>query len=147
TIDTTKGEGDNFKIFAKSAGGINPKFNIYCDIATSTRPTVSNQQGDYTCSYGAPGTYSIAVTGDYPHVMFEDEDATRQVNSYKVISVDQWGGNEWRSMNRMFAGARNFNKIPDPAVAIPNTSSVTDMTYTFRDARAFNQPIGNWDTS
>ncbi|WP_257203361.1 Ig-like domain-containing protein [Corynebacterium cystitidis] len=123
------------------------KFNIYCDIATSTRPTASNQQGDYICSYSAPGTYSIAVTGDYPHVAFGDETILGYENSYKLMSVDQWGNNEWLSMRRMFYDAKNFNKIPDPAVEIPNTSSVTDMSWMFYEASAFNQPIGGWDTS
>ena len=78
------------------------------------------------------------MTGVYPKVSIYDK---------KLISVDQWGTNKWQDMSRMFSGASNFNKIPDPNIEIPDTSQVTDMSYMFQAASAFNQPIGSWDTS
>ena len=142
TVDTTKGtdptRDKEFKLYAGSANGINANYNIYCDIASSTIPTATNQTGNYVCNYSTPGVYTVAMTGVYPKVSIYDK---------KLISVDQWGTNKWQDMSRMFSGASNFNKIPDPNIEIPDTSQVTDMSYMFQAASAFNQPIGSWDTS
>jgi len=46
-------------------------------------------------------------------------------------------------MRQMFSGARAFNR----PIGNWDTSRVTDMSFMFNGARAFNQPIGGWDTS
>ncbi len=43
----------------------------------------------------------------------------------------------------MFAGTRAFNQ----PIGAWNTTKVADMTEMFADASALNQPIGKWDTA
>jgi len=61
-----------------------------------------------------------------------------------LTAVTDWGTTTWTSMERMFSYADNFNSIPTEA---PDTYSVTNMKDMFIWAQAFNQNIGNWDTS
>ena len=151
TVDTTKGtdatKNKQLTLRALGSAGVRPNYSIYCDIASSTAATFVNQTAnwvDYTCDYPTPGVYTIAVTGIYPGISTYNNS---QDNPKKLISVDQWGVNKWRNLTEMFRAASNFNKIPDPAVEIPDTSLASDMRYTFHDATIFNQPIGSWDTS
>ena len=46
-------------------------------------------------------------------------------------------------MYTMFRSARAF----DQPLNNWDTSNVTDMSWMFRSAQAFNQPLNNWDTS
>jgi surface protein len=62
----------------------------------------------------------------------------------KILSVEQWGTQEWSSMNQAFYDCKNL-KIN--ATDLPNLSSVTDMSGMFYEAISFNQDIGNWDVS
>jgi surface protein len=48
------------------------------------------------------------------------------------------------SLNSAFTGCTTFN---DSNLTVWNTSSVTQMTYTFESCSAFNQPISTWNTS
>jgi surface protein len=62
-----------------------------------------------------------------------------------------WNTVKVGNMGGMFLGATNFNNgCAAAASTCPmnwNTSAVTDMSYMFRSAAAFNQNIGSWNTS
>ncbi len=58
-------------------------------------------------------------------------------------NMSSWDVSSVTDMSYMFYSASAFNQDIDNW----DTSSVTDMSYMFYGASAFNQDIGNWDTS
>ncbi|WP_086290686.1 BspA family leucine-rich repeat surface protein [Campylobacter devanensis] len=57
--------------------------------------------------------------------------------------IEYWDVSNATDMNRMFAGAKNFNiDISDWDV-----SNVTDMSFMFMNTSTFNRPLESWDVS
>lgn len=114
-------------------------YNYTVDWGDGKTPT--NHTGDASHQYDAAGTYRISITGLFPH--FHLSNSTNSLGN--IVSIEQWGNNNWLSMASMFEACRNiqynFSDIPD-------LSNVTDMSNMFSDA-VFNQSINlnNWDLS
>jgi surface protein len=90
--------------------------------------------------YPITGIHTIAIRGSFPRIYF------LQLNGsdIKIRSVEQWGNIAWSSMESAFYGCTNL-KIN--ATDAPDLSKVTDMSYMFFGAAAFNQNISSWDVS
>ena len=101
--------------------------------------TDNNVAGDITHTYASPGTYTVSISGDFPQLFFR----TFGDNS-KLLSVEQWGTNAWRSMYRFFNECIN---LESNATDVPNLSRVTNMSGLFYNALAFNQDLSRWDVS
>lgn len=119
--------------------------------------------GDITHTYLAPGVYTVSIIGNFP-APFHDYSGTDNI---KLISIDQWGTQEWQSMERAFYYCENMEynatDIPDLSnVTLMNSmyagcnlfngnidswdvSNVTEMASLFIGARSFNQPLNNWN--
>ena len=96
--------------------------------------------GDITHTYLAPGIYTISIIGDYPaHYYYSGTQ-----DNVKLTSIDQWGTQQWQSMNRAFFGCVNMEYN---ATDIPDLSQVTDMSSMFTNAELFDGNIDNWDVS
>ncbi len=93
--------------------------------------------GNVTHTYPAPGTYTVKITGAFPHF-------TAGGDAQKLLTVEQWGSNQWSSMEESFRGASN---LTIPAVDAPNLSIVTNMYGTFAEASSLNSDINHWDVS
>jgi gliding motility-associated-like protein len=89
----------------------------------------------------------------------------------RITQVEQWGTTQWTSMQRAFRGCTNLQVtatdtpnlsgvtnvsemfsectgLNSPSnIGTWNTSTVTDMSFMFYLASAFNQNIGTWNTS
>jgi surface protein len=102
------------------------------------------QTGDYTCNYAAAGTYTVRIKDNsgagtgFPHICFDCGG-----DKLKLLTIEQWGKGKWTSMAWAFAGCAN---LAGQATDSPDLSGVTDMSWMFASASAFNQDIGNWNT-
>ena len=117
--------------------GAGYSYNVDCNddgINEVTARTTS-----YICVYGAAGTYTIAITGTFPRIYFNNG-GDRQ----KLLEVKQWGTGAWTSMQNAFYGANNMHVTATDA---PNLAGVTSMAGMFRGATSMNEDINHWNTS
>jgi surface protein len=121
-------------------------YNFSINWGDGTVETITGDDPDPSHTYSAPGTYTVAISGTFPHLFLDAGysgigDAN---NAQKLQSIEQWGDITWESMGSAFAGAENmvYN-----ATDAPDLSGVTDMSEMFEDANAFNGAIGGWDVS
>lgn len=98
-----------------------------------------NVTESYTCNYETAGIYQVAITGDFPRIYFN-----YQGDSLKILSIDQWGAIQWKSMEKAFYGCENLLGY---AIDTPDLSNVTNISYMFANAILFNQDINNWNVS
>ncbi len=125
------GSSANNQITINAFGGSN--FTINWGDGTSDNNVTSN----ITHTYAAPGTYTVSISGAFPRF-------TAGGDASKLLSVEQWGGQEWQSIQDAFQGCDNLViNAPDN----PNLSQVTNMSRMFQNAAAFNQDIGNWNVA
>ena len=122
-------------------------------------------------TYNKAGTYKIKIAGDFPRIYF-GQNIDYNLNTYendsrKILSIDQWGTNIWKSMSGAFA---ECSYLEGKAIDKPNLSKVKDMSSMFAVSNfnqnindwniqnvetlsmmflgsTFNQPLGNWNTS
>ena len=156
------GESSNNQITIPTFPGENYNYTVDWGDGVTDRGVT----GEITHTYASPGTYTVAITGDFPRIYFHfarDKD--------KIILVNQWGDIEWESMNYAFGGCTNLDVV---ASDVPNLSQVVDlsgmfsscsslinlqnvndwivsnienMDSMFNGASSFNQDIGGWDVS
>ena len=99
--------------------------------------------GNAMHTYADAGTYTVRISGDFPRIYFNAREGNDNSNS--IIAINQWGSQQWTSMELAFSGATNL--IGGAAIDPPDLSRVTNMEGMFRHAEKFNQNIGNWNVS
>jgi hypothetical protein len=62
-------------------------------------------------------------------------------------NIGSWDMSRVITINRIFNANNIFNNSGSSDINNWNTSNITDMSFAFNDATAFNQPIGNWNVS
>ena len=156
---------NQFEIRTLATGG--QSFNVDCDDNGTNEWT--NRNANTTCTYPSAGTYTIAITGNFRRITYNNN-----AEAQKIRSIEQWGTTAWSSMENAFYGASNMvlNATDMPNLTSPatmnlshmfrgttalvdnggmmslwNTSKVTTTQGMFRETTLFNQNIGNWDTS
>ncbi|WP_299322242.1 BspA family leucine-rich repeat surface protein [uncultured Maribacter sp.] len=106
------------------------------DTSTDTGVT-----GNITHDYGAPGTYTIKISGTFPSIYFNDEQANDKL---KIIEILSWGTIQWQTMENAFYGCENLNF---DAIDSPDLSQVTTLKQMFRGCSSFNGIVNDWDVS
>ncbi len=137
TWDTTKeGISNNTSITIPTFNGI---YYFKVDWNNDGIYDEINITKDITHDFKIAGIYTIRISGIFPHFTFNNKG-----DKLKIIEINQWGTQKWKSMDGMFWGCENLiGKAND----IPDLSHVVNMDGMFQNAKKFNQDIGNWDTS
>ena len=139
------------------------KYDFTIDWGDGT--THENVTQAITHTYSSPGTYTVSISGGFPGWEFPQSSP----NSKKLISIEQWGGIQWRTMKHAFRNCSNLElnahdqpnfslvknmsgmfsdaSVVNSDLSYWDVSSVTDMSGMFYDANEFNGDISNWDTS
>ena len=120
--------------------------------------------GSASHTYTVAGTYEVSVSGT-ALTQFGDPTAAWPGAEYLTTVID-FGTLGVTNLSGAFRGATSLVAVPDSlppgvtntsfmffsasafddAITGWDTSSVTNMSYMFSNATSFNQPIGNWDT-
>ncbi len=132
---TTTGSGYNYTVTWEEVG--NPANNGIAGPFT----------GDATIDFPLAGTYQVSITGLYPQIYFPIKQGgwgTPVYDWQKLLSVDQWGDNQWKSMHQAFASCSNLVILANDQ---PNLHGVTDMSEMFYGASSMNEDISGWDLS
>ena len=95
--------------------------------------------GSITHDFGAVGNYTIRIQGAFPRIYFNDTD-----DKAKILSIEQWGDQQWTSMENAFYGCSN---LIENATDAPDLSIVTNAKSMFKNATSLDQDINNWDVS
>lgn len=107
------------------------------DGSVTTGHGVSNPA---THSYATPGQYQVSITGTFPRIYFNNTG-----DKDKILSVDQWGCNQWKSsMSRAFFGCSNLDILaPDT----PDLSKIRVATLMFKNCTSLTGGLDDWDVS
>jgi len=92
-----------------------------------------------THQYEKEGIYTININGEFPQLYQLCE------NGQKLLSVEQWGTQKWKSMKGSFKNCKEFTSINTKES--PNLSHVKSMYRMFYNAFKFNADISSWDVS
>ena len=105
--------------------------------------TMSNTgvTGNITHTYTTPGNYTITISGTFPSIYFNNEEANDKL---KIIEILDWGTIEWQTMENAFYGCENLNF---DAIDSPDLSDVTSLQNMFNTCTSFNGIVNNWDLS
>ena len=95
--------------------------------------------GNVSHTYTDFGSYSVEITGDFPRIYFNNSS-----QKDKITGVDQWGTEQWSSMENSFFGCSKLKFYTSDA---PDLSSVTNMSNMFRGCAIINQDLNSWDVS
>ncbi|MGY3793474.1 BspA family leucine-rich repeat surface protein [Aquimarina sp. 433] len=125
--------------------------------------------GNATHEYATADTYTVKITGDFPR-FYSPGMGGYFTNAAKIQSIEQWGTQQWESMENAFDSTTNLvinaTDVPDlsmvtsmqgmfflnsslvdngGAISTWDVSNVQDMGYLFRNT-PFNEDISSWNT-
>lgn len=93
-------------------------------------------------TYAIAGEYSVKIIGIKGFEAYGLNGGPR--DSSKIVSLNSWGSSKWINMRYLF---RYATTMVCNATDIPDVSGVSDMSYAFDSAYAYNCPMNDWDVS
>ncbi|WP_321828367.1 BspA family leucine-rich repeat surface protein [Maribacter dokdonensis] len=144
----------------------NPAYTTYnYNVDWGDGNTDTGVTGTIIHTYATSGTYTITITGTFPSIYFNDDNANDKL---KIIEILAWGDIQWQTMENAFYGCENlnFDLIDSPDLSQVTTlknmfrggtsfngivndwdiSTITDLSGLFYEAETFNRPLANWNT-
>lgn len=95
----------------------------------------------HTYANAVTQTFTIRISGTFPRIWF-----SHGSQKLKILTVEQWGNIQWKSMAQAFAGCSRLT-IADTA-GVPDLRAVSNMNEMFYNCAALNSPtLKNWDVS
>ncbi len=125
---------ENEKIIIGTDEELTYSFTI--DWGDGTIEIIEDIAASYSLShnYATAGTYTVVINGIFPGLtMLEDY-------AHKLKSLEQWGTNEWVSLNNAF----HYVDMVYNATDIPKFSQAANLSNMFSES-TFNGDIGNWN--
>lgn len=107
--------------------------------------TVSlNQTSNAIHIYATVGVHTISITGTFPAIQF-GSDASGADNDTLLLTVQQWGTQQWDGMVLAFKGCINLTTVPsaNAPIFLPNST----LYAMFYGCRSFNADLTAWDLS
>jgi len=83
--------------------------------------------------------YQVEITGMFPRIYFNNSG-----DKDKILTIEQWGSNQWTSMANAFYGCSNLT-ITD--LNAPDLFLAFDLSQMFRNASSINADLSSWDVS
>jgi len=101
TVDTTQA-GSASDTFVLRLGNGATNMTVYWGDGNSDVITAYNQ-AELTHVYASSGSYQISLDGSFVGIAYGNTG-----DKLKVSSIDNWGTNQWTSMNGAFRGCSNM---------------------------------------
>ena len=134
---TTWQVGADLAINIPTRSKLTYNYDLDCDgDGVYEHPSVT---GDGVCRYAKEGIYTVAIRGPFPAIYFNDKG-----DKDKIITVENWGAINWKTMEGAFHGASKLKKVEPHD---PNLSQVTNMNRMFMGTSSFNSDISKWRVS
>jgi surface protein len=134
TDNTGVSTSTQFKLPLTTSTGLNAVVD-WGDATTST--ITSHTSPDITHTYASAGTYSISITGTLPGWQFNSGG-----DKLKILNISSWGVLDITT-NAAFYGCTNLTSNATDAPTI----TTTDLSQTFRSCTNFNGNVGSWNVS
>ncbi len=111
--------------------------NVNVDWGDGSVKEAFTTAGNKTHTFATTGTKTVTITGTMTAY-----GGVNSAGNARLIKVVSWDGLGLKNLSLAFYGAKNLTQVP---LSLPPT--VTNLRSMFSNAKAFNQPIGAWNTA
>ena len=112
-------------------------------------PTTATSPEDVSCTYTTADTYDIEISPragtDAPWLTQYGDNLFSYTGANLITAIDSFGDLGIQTLKNILRSSPLSTGNPTMPATLPDT--VTDMSFMFQDAEAFNQDIGDWNTS